>query len=293
MKKVTMFGGKGGVGKSTCAGVQALHHALGGEKTLVISTDPTPSLAHLFEIASTDEPTQVRENLYFLELGMREIKEMWDEKFGHEVYEVFSALVEIDYPEFVDFITSILPGLQEEFMVDTIRELFVTGEYQRIVWDTAPLGQTMGLLKMPHLLSQHLKKAPRIYSRLILGRESRRPLLKIIETWSELSRKDIFFLQNQVSFTMVTIPACMAVKQLEGIRKEFEKHQLPFSRLIINHVVQESTPGFLQQKKEAQDVYRKQLYQEYNGIDIKEIPAFSKEVLGLPMLEKVREILFL
>lgn len=45
-KKVTMFAGKGGVGKTTCAGATALHHALRGEKTLIISTDPTPSLSY-------------------------------------------------------------------------------------------------------------------------------------------------------------------------------------------------------------------------------------------------------
>ncbi len=76
---------------------------------------------------------------------------MWNREFGPQVYEVFSTLVSIGYEEFVDFITSILPGLQEEFMVDCIRNLADSGMYDSIAWDTAPLGQTMQLLNMPEM----------------------------------------------------------------------------------------------------------------------------------------------
>ena len=51
-----MFAGKGGVGKTTCAGATAIHYALMGEPTLIISTDPTPSLSHIFEIKENKPP---------------------------------------------------------------------------------------------------------------------------------------------------------------------------------------------------------------------------------------------
>ena len=84
-KNVTMFGGKGGVGKSTCAVATALKYASLGKRTLVISTDPTPSLADIFDIKHETKPAMVLENLYLAELGMNEVKDMWDKKFGHEV----------------------------------------------------------------------------------------------------------------------------------------------------------------------------------------------------------------
>ena len=190
-KNVTMFAGKGGVGKTTCAGATALHYALNGEKTLVISTDPTPSLSHIFEVQDKKKPVKVLENLYLAELGIAEVKQMWDKKFGREVYEVFSSFVAVNYTDFVDFMSSILPGLSDEFMVDYIKELSKSGEYRQIVWDTAPLGQTLGLLKTPGMLREHLKPAPRIYSQLKLGSETKLPVLEILKGWEKLSNTDM------------------------------------------------------------------------------------------------------
>ncbi len=130
---IVMFVGKGGVGKTTFAAATALYYASRGEQTLAISTDPTPSLLHIFEVDSQPEPMKISGSLHLLELGMQEIKEMWDRKFGREVYGVFSSFVSIGYAEFVDFITSILPGLRDEFTVDYIRELSRENQYSKII----------------------------------------------------------------------------------------------------------------------------------------------------------------
>ena len=224
-RKVMMFAGKGGVGKTTCAGATALHHALHGEKTLIISTDPTPSLSHIFEIKEKQKPVKVLNNLYLAELGIDEIRQMWDKKFGQEVYEVFSSIVSVEYDAFVDFMSSILPGLGEEFIVDYIKELSISDEYQRIVWDTAPLGQTLRLLETPIMLRTHLKPAPRIYSRLKLGNQSRRPVLEILKGWEKLSGEDMEFLRREVDFTLVTIAEALAIEQLDGIFAELGSYE--------------------------------------------------------------------
>ena len=105
-----MFAGKGGVGKTTCAGATALHHALQGERTLIISTDPTPSLSHIFEVKEKQKPVKVLDNLYLAELGIDEIRQMWDKKFGQEVYEVFSSIVSVEYRCFRGFHEFYLAG---------------------------------------------------------------------------------------------------------------------------------------------------------------------------------------
>jgi arsenite-transporting ATPase len=291
-KQVTMFAGKGGVGKTTCAGATALHYALEGQLTLVISTDPTPSLSDIFELKTSQKPARVRENLHLLELGLEEVKEMWDKKFGHEVYEVFSTFVSIGYEEFVDFITSILPGLGEEFMVDYIKELSRSERYEKIIWDTAPLGQTMGLLKMPGMLREHLKAAPRVYSQLRLGSKSRRPVLDIIKEWEKLSGEDIEFLRSEVEFVMVTIPEALAVQQLERVFSEFESYSLRFSRLIINNVIQAADSDFLQKKAQQQRGYLDLLHQSYDHLKVVELPLFPYEIRGLRTLGEVRRLLF-
>jgi arsenite-transporting ATPase len=289
---ITMFTGKGGVGKTTCAAATALHYASLGAQTLTLSTDATPSLSHIFEVNDDQKPTQVRPSLYINELGEEEIKEMWDEKFGREVHEVFSAFVSIDYEEFVEFMTSILPGLGEEFMVDYIRELSRRGRYDTIVWDTAPLGQTLTLLQTPALLGDHLRMAPRIYSKLKLGRRSREPVLDILKRWEELSAENMDFLRNEVNFTMVTIPEALAVEQLEGIFRELNKYGLKVEQLIINNVVKVKESDFLLTKARQQKEYLEHIYDKYADMKITELPMFPYELKGLDRLREVGKTLF-
>jgi len=287
-----MFAGKGGVGKTTCAAATALHYASSGGQTLAISTDATPSLSHVFEVADDKKPARVKDSLYINELGVAEVEEMWDRKFGSEVYEVFSSFVSINYQEFVEFMSSVLPGLGDEFMVDYIRELGLNGEYEAIVWDTAPLGQTLALLKTPALLGKHLKMAPRIYSKLKLGQRSREPVLDILKRWEKLSTANMDFLRNEVRFTMVTIPEALAVAQLEGIFRELSEYGLKVQQLIINNVIKAEGSAFLSAKAGQQKTYLELIYAKYSDLPIFEIPMFPYELKGLDRLKEVEKILF-
>ncbi len=288
---ITMFTGKGGVGKTTCSAAAALHYASQG-LTLAISTDATPSLSHIFEASGKEKPVQVTPGLTISEIGETEVRQMWDARFGREVYEVFSAFVDIDYESFVEFMTSILPGLGEEFMVDYIRELSLKGTYENIIWDTAPLGQTLSLLETPALLGNHLRMAPRIYSRLKLGRRSREPVLAILKRWEKLSAVNMDFLRNDVDFTMVTIPEALAVEQLEGTLRELDRYGLSVKQMIINNVVKIEESLFLRTRAHQQRQYLRQIHGKYSHLKITELPLFPQEVKGPERLQEVGNILF-
>lgn len=289
---VTAFAGKGGVGKSTCAAATALHYSSQGQNTLAISTDATPSLAHIFETAAGREPARVTDNLHFCEIGVEEARRMWDGKFGRDVFQVFSSFVDIGYADFVDFMASALPGLAEEFIVDYIRELAEKGSYDSIVWDTAPLGQTMALLETPALLTRHLRMAPRIYARLKTGTGTKEPILDIIRRWEELSAADMRFLSDDVEFNVVAIAEALSVNQLGGILEEMDRYRFRAGRLIINNVVNSADSGFLQQKASQQAGYLETVHNSYGQLKITELPLFPHEVKGLEMLKKVAAILY-
>lgn len=292
--KVVMFCGKGGVGKTTCAGAAALHYAMQGLKTLIISTDPAPSLAHLFQTEKANDRVQVQENLFLSELGLNEIRQMWDRKFGQEVYEVFSSFVDVEYPDFVDFMSSVLPGLADEFMVDYIRELSGSDEYDRIVWDTAPLGQTLGLLETPAMLRKHLKPAPRIYSSLKLGASSKRPVLEILKSWEKLSGKDIDFLREQVDFTLVTIAESLAVSQIDGILEELSRFDFKARKMVVNNVIPENeVSGLFKERAETQQRYLRLIQNRYSDLQITLVPLFSQEIQGAEKLRLVEKQLFM
>jgi len=287
-----MFTGKGGVGKTTCAAATALHYSNTSKKTLAISTDATPSLSHIYELTNKSKPARVTDSLFVNELGHIEVKEMWDRKFGRDVYGVFSSFVDIEYPEFVEFVTSVLPGLSDEFMVDYIRELPLNGEYNAVVWDTAPLGQTLALLETPALLSEHLKMAPRIYSKLRVGRTTREPILDIIRRWEKLSAINMDFLKDSVDFTLVTIPEALAVEQLEDIFRELNEYELKVKRIIINNVAKDDDSTFMSTKRIQQQEYIQRIYSNYSNMEIVELPMFPYEIKGLNRLREIERLLF-
>ena len=291
MKRVNMFCGKGGVGKTTCAAATALHYAMQGESTLIISTDPTPSLHDIFETRAVDKPTRIIQNLYLDEIGSDEVRNMWDEKFGSEVYAVFSSFVDIDYEEFVDFVASMLPGIRDEFIVDYIRELQESGKYERIVWDTAPAGQTLGLLRMPSVVSEHLKPAPRIYAALKTTGTGKRSINDVIKGWQELSNKDIEFLKCAVEFNLVTIAEGLAVRQLDSILDELKRYGLGVDRVIINQVVINPDSDFLRNKSEMQLAYISEITSRYDGKQ-RMLPMFPYEIKGLARLKEIAGALF-
>ncbi len=287
-----MFGGKGGVGKTTCTAATALHYARQGHRTLVISTDATPSLSHIFETNGKNRVTMVEDGLFFSELGQAEVKEMWDRKFGREMHEVFSSFVSINYEAFTEFMTSVLPGLGDEFIVDFTRELWLAGQYDTIIWDTAPMGQTLALLRTPSLLANHLRMAPRIYSRLKVGATSREPVLNILRRWEKLSAENMEFLRHHVKVTLVTIAEALAVEQLDGILGELSDGCIETQRIVINNLVKDESSEFLRVKAAQQKRYLEAVRQKCASLEIVEVPLFPLEIKGLDRLALVAEILF-
>ncbi len=288
---VHVFLGKGGVGKTTCAAATALQMAEAGESSLAISTDPTPSLSHIFGLQGEHREREVLPGLFITELGLSEVRAMWDERFGREVYAVFSSFVDIDYPSFVQFVTAMLPGLNEEFMVDYIRRLSSAAGYRHILWDTAPLGQTLALLAMPSLLAEHLRMAPRIYSHLRTSGERKEPVMQVIRGWQQLAAACLEFLRRDVHLSMVTIPEALAVAQLDSVIGELQRHGLALHRLIINNVVQVTDSAFLARKAEQQRPQLEQLRERYRSLPMVEIPLFSEEVRGIEQLRAIGGLL--
>ncbi len=288
---IRLFLGKGGVGKTTCAAASALHFAEAGERTLVLSTDPTPSLSHIFDRQRSEPGHEVVEHLFLSELGLEEVRTMWDERFGREVYAVFSAFVDVEYDTFVEFMTSVLPGLNEEFMVDYVRRLAVEGRYRRIVWDTAPLGQTLALLGTPSLLARHLRMAPRVYSHLRTSGERRESMMDVLRRWESLSGLCMAFLRRAVRFVMVTIPEALALRQLDDVFRELAHYGLKVEHLVVNNVITVADSPFLAQKAAQQQEHLHRLRQRYGRLPMTEIPLFPHEVQGLERLRQVAAVL--
>ena len=292
-----MFGGKGGVGKTTTSSTTALHFASKGLRTLIISTDLAPSLSDIFEtqIGPTETPIPDIANLWGLEIDPEEVMRRWKVKFGPQIYDASQVFVDMPYDEVVDYV-AMAPGIQEEFMLDFILERVRDDRYDLVVWDTAPAGDTLRLLELPHRFLEHLRTAPRVYlgvrDKLQLGKV---PFLELIESWRELSQEitDFFRDPTRTEFILVTIPEALGVFQARRLVGEFAQVGLDIQHLIVNNVIVQNDSEFLRQRQRMQRPYLDLLAHEYGQtMNITRIPLFADEIKGTYRLRELGKRLF-
>jgi arsenite-transporting ATPase len=304
-KRLIMIGGKGGVGKTTCASAIALHFSQQGKKTLIISSDPTPSLSDIFEMEIGDQERLIKhtKNLFGIEISSDVVLKKWKDRFGPEIYEVVSSFTTLDY-DFVEYIGG-APGIEEEYMLNYILELVEGGQYDLVVWDTAPAGHTLRLLHLPQIFLKHLEAATKFYMNLysyfeklkesVKLKKGKRSLLEIISGWEDLAEKVVNFIRDpqKSDFIIVTIPEALGVRQTERIIKDFDDYQLEVNHLIVNYVIQEADCNFHKIRKEMQQHYIQILRDQYSQrIGLIELPLMPQEIKGVERINKISEILF-
>jgi len=302
--KLLMVGGKGGVGKTTCASSIALKFAMEGKKVLLISSDPTPSLSDIFEITIGDREKKISNEyeLYGLEISSDIVLARWKERFGPEIYEVISSFAKVDY-DFVDYVGT-APGIEEEYMLNFIIELVEGGKYDIVVWDTAPAGHTLRLLQLPHLFLRHMEAATKFYMGIydyfekikdaVRLRGSKRTLLEIISSWEALSEKIVHFIRdrNKTKYIIVTIPEALGVRLTARVIKEFSENNLVVENIIINHVVKDADCEFHMKRKKMQEYYMDMLENRYRDINMVTLYLSADEIKGVEKIKMVGGLLF-
>jgi arsenite-transporting ATPase len=298
---ILMFCGKGGVGKTTCASSAAIHYSSRGLRTLLISTDPSPSLSDILETNVKGKVTEIPrlKNLAVVELDYKQILEMWKNKFGEEVYSVISSFLPVE-KDIIDYVAG-APGISEEFALSYVLDLYMEGSYDIIVWDTAPAGGTLSLLHLQETFYTHMRDAARLYIRVqetlktLTGRERRDPL-RIIGEWEKLAKNVLDMIRNDdTTAFLVTIPESLGVNQTERIKDELEKFDVNIGGIIVNHILSDEYDGsdFFNKRKRVHQRYLKIIEEKFGDeFPIKLLPLKDYEVKGIDALLKVEKELF-
>jgi arsenite-transporting ATPase len=290
--KLILFSGKGGVGKTTCSASIAVKLASEGVRTLHITSDMAPSLADIYEMDIGDRVTSVAENLDAVEFSQESIARTWKEKFGPDFTAILSQFLDTDGMEqsgdldLLDYIGT-APSLREETLLDMIVEMAAAGEYQRIIWDTAPTGETLNLLHMPKLMKKHLKAGARLYEamdRLAGVVSGRRSLAGIMEEWVVRSEGIARFLQENTMFFVVANPEALVVRQTERTLTALVDAGFSVHGLIINRIAVSDGSEFLQRTQENQEPYIRRLLLLGGGLAVGRVHLTLEEIRGLEPL---------
>lgn len=313
--KMIMFGGKGGVGKTSCAASSAIWAAEHGRNTLIISTDPAHSLGDSLGVElSPGIPTPIEgiENLTALEINpkvnMSEYKDLTNINLMEEMG--MSGLMDTlpIFDDMEELASMTPPGIDEALAFGKILEFVETEhDYDLIVFDTAPTGHTLRFLSLPETLSGWIGKL--IKMRLKIGnmfgavkrlftREEKKEdnSLEVLERLNNAilnARED---LTNPVknSFIIVMISEEMAITETGRLLNELIKYNIPVSTIVINQLYQNATElcDFCKARRKMQQknlLNIREVFEEKLNKNLIEVPLFREEVRKYERLREMGE----
>src|SRR6516162_6821438 len=175
-KRILFFGGKGGVGKTTCASALALTASKTGKRVLLVSTDPAHSTSDIFERPFGREESEVYRGVTGLEVDADFEARRYIATVKNQIAKLFSPSILKEAERQIELVST-MPGVEEVALFDRIGELIVTrtDSYDLIVFDTAPTGHTMRLLRMPELMNAWIEALSRRRKNLIAFNETLEP----------------------------------------------------------------------------------------------------------------------
>lgn len=313
-----LFGGKGGVGKTTMAAASAVAFAKHNpkKKILIFTTDPAPSLADSFGQKLSNEPIKVEGfvNLWALEINAKEELKKFKKQYGDDILDILQEGTYLSNEETEEIFSLDIPGLDEVMGLKKITDFMDSSDYDLYVLDTAPTGHTLRLLTLPELLDDWIKflaglrwKYHAMVNQLSRGKEKR--VAKADEFLLEM-KKTVKKVQKllrdpkKTTFVVVTIPEAMGVEETKDMAQDLEKSKIPIEHIIINNIVPAFVPlsgttagkpgelNFLQKRRAAQDRYIDEIKKAFSDFTITEIELQAEEVKGIDKLTQLGERLF-
>jgi len=303
--KFILSGGKGGVGKTSCAGAMAVLSARHGFRTLVLSTDPAHSLSDSFDqdLSGGDVvPIEGFDNLWGMEIstekGMQQFQDILGEGAAGPEAQMAANLMG-------DMTGMAPPGSDEAMAFGKILEFIEDSSYDRVIFDTAPTGHTLKLLELPDLLDSWLGKMLTLRQRLssMMGgfrglfggkQDEEEDSWKMIQQTKDKIRAARIELSDPdtTQFVVVMIPEAMAVFETQRLLASLGSWHIPATKMIVNQLVP-ANPScqFCTKRFEMQRSNLKDIRELYSDMDIIEIPLFEKEIRGIDELTKLGQIL--
>lgn len=296
--RIILFTGKGGVGKTTLAAATALLSAKKSHKTLIISADAAHSLSDSFEIPLSNQPKKIAPNLYGQEINaLEEIEKKWGE-IKNYLTVLFSSQG-IDTIEAEEM--SVFPGMEELFSLMEISDYNKSSDYDVIIVDCAPTGDTLRFLSAPEITNWYLKHIfpiQRTAAKAVRPVASRVfpfpfPEDKVFEAMKTLytqlaEMKEILVDAKKTSIRLVINPEKMVIKEAQRAFTFFNLFGYAVDLIIINRLIPLTVQdAYFKKWKTIQASYQKMIKECFSPIPILSSDLFTQEIVGKELLYKL------
>jgi arsenite-transporting ATPase len=300
--RIILYLGKGGVGKTTISAATAVRSAAQGKRTLVVSTDLAHSLADCLNTPLKSEPKELAPNLWAQEVNVLD-------EMRHNWGKLQEKLSQVLRKRGIDLVMAeelaLIPGMDEIVSLLNIYRNARDGNFEVVVIDAAPTGETVRLLSMPdafqwyagritglNLKSSTLSLARPFIKAFIPSGE----VLDAVQLLSERVKglREVLSNPDISSYRPVVNPERMVIKEALRAETYLALFGYPIDGVICNRVIQPGnyTDQFMQDLYRNQEKLRLQIHNTFAPLPIWEAPYHSREIIGIPQLGELARVIF-
>ncbi|HID88854.1 MAG TPA: arsenic transporter [Anaerolineae bacterium] len=310
-RRYIMFGGKGGLGKTTFSAATGYWLAQQGYKVLVFSVDPQASLSDIFQRDIFGKgPVEIIPNLFAQEVDADRRIQEYQEEIRQKILDMYGLEKVPD--EIEDYIQAAAaePAMEESAIFDQVVDIVLSGEYDYYIYDLVPLGHALYYLSMASVYDQWIEKITKLREEMqeyaqvaaLLQREEELEEDKILAELQDIryrisTSSSILTDKEKTAFFFVLVPEEMVLVDTLKAADLFAKYQVPISGYIVNRVLppeleQQDIPEYLRHRIQMQRKYLAEIDRLFGDQVLARIPEFERDVTGLEMIERMAEAMF-
>ena len=310
-RRYVMFGGKGGLGKTTLSATSAFWLARQGKRVLLFSVDPQASLSDIFQRDIFGKgPVPIMENLWAQEVDADQRIKDYQEEIRKKILDMYGFE---KVPEEIDnyiAAASAEPAMEESAIFDAVVDIIVQGDYDYYIYDLVPLGHALYYLSMAKVYDEWINKITKLRADMgqydqvaaTMRREETvqedailSELIYIKERINASSR--ILTDKARTAFFFVVVPEEMIILDTKKAAELFAKFDVPLSGYIVNRVLPPdlgagTIPPYLRNRIAMQKKYLDEIKGTFGHEVLAYVPEMERDVTGLGMIERLARRLF-
>ncbi len=310
-RRYIMFGGKGGLGKTTLSATCAFWLASQGKRVLLFSVDPQASLSDIFQKDIFGKgPVPIVQNLWAQEVDAdRRIKD-YQEEIRKKILDMYGF---DRVPEEIDNYISAAsaePAMEESAIFDAVVDIVVQGDYEYYIYDLVPLGHALYYLSMAKVYDEWINKITKLREDMrqydqVAATMRREETLQEDKILSELmyikdrinASSRILTDKRRTAFFFVLVPEEMIILDTRKAAELFSKFDVPLSGYVVNRVLPPDLgagqiPPYLKNRIAMQQKYMKDIEATFGAQVLAHVPEMERDVTGLGMIERLAKRLF-
>jgi arsenite-transporting ATPase len=310
-RRYIMFGGKGGLGKTTFSAATAHWLTTQGFKVLVFSVDPQASLSDIFQRDIFGKgPVEVAPNLFAQEIDAdRHIREYQDQ-IRNKILTMYGLEKVPDEIEQYIQAAGAEPAMEESAIFDQVVDIVVGGGFDYYIYDLVPLGHALYYLSMASVYDQWIEKITKLreemseYSQVaaIMERNKESEEDKILGELRDIryrinTSSSILTDKEKTAFFFVITPEDMIILDTQKAAGLFAKFDVPLCGYVVNRVLPEELnhqkiPEFLQNRLKMQRGCLAKIEEQFGGQVLAHVPEFERDVTGMEMIRRMSAAMF-